>query len=201
MLGLSSRFPNDDQARRLTETWREMLARGEDAESLLSFLRQEGCRKVASIRILMAVLGLTLPEAKDLVHNSVTWSDIYDRDQAFHDTLENAVRLWQREENWRAELERVFDVVSLDESTDAEILRAAYWEGDESLELTIDCGRRTADIEYRRKDATERFRVAPLDELRARTAGRPYRLDLHKLHGGGLTLWFKPLGCSVGGSL
>jgi hypothetical protein len=29
----------------------------------------------------------------------------------------------------------------------------------------------------------------------------PYRLDLDKPHGGRLTLWFNPLGCTVGGCL
>jgi hypothetical protein len=192
---------SDPERKHLAETCRRMFASGESDESILAFLRREGCWKIASIRILMEVKGLPLPEAKALVHRSATWSDVYERDEAFHDELEQVVRVWQREENWRAELERVFDVVSVDESTDSEILRACYWEENAEFEMTIDCEQRIADVEYRRQGEVQRFRVSPLDEVRARTARHPYRLDLHKPHGGCLTLWFKPLGCSVGGSL
>jgi hypothetical protein len=201
MTGFLSGSSDDERLQRLTETCRRMLAAGGSDESILAFLRRESCWKVASIRVLAEAKCLSLSEAKALVHRSATWSDVYERDEAFHDTLEEAVGLWQREENWRAELERVFDVVSVDESTDSEILRGFYWEGDAELVLTIDCEQRIADVEYRRQGAAQRFRVSPLGEVRARTASHPYRLDLDKPHGGRLTLWFKPLGCTVGGCL
>jgi hypothetical protein len=101
----------------------------------------------------------------------------------------------------RAELERVFDTVSVDASGDGEIYRAAYWEDDQELELEVDCERRTANVVLRRDGTTEQFCVSPLDRVTARTAHRPYRLDLDKPYGGRLTIWFKPLCYSISGSL
>src|SRR5689334_8782428 len=101
----------------------------------------------------------------------------------------------------RAELERVFDTVSVLQAGVRQIYRAVYWENQQELELEVDCERGIASVVLRRQDTTERFCVSPLDRVTARTARRPYRLELGKPYGGCLTIWFKPLACSIGGRL
>jgi ribosomal protein L7/L12 len=68
-----------------------LLARGLDNESLMDFLRAEGCSNIDSIVVLREVLNLSLGEAKALVHLSRTWGDVRERDDAFHEALIDAV--------------------------------------------------------------------------------------------------------------
>ena len=76
----------------LTRKCRAMLSRGEDVDRVLVFLRQRGCDKIDSIIILSEAQGLTRGEAKVLVHLSKAWSDVYENDEALHDTAEAAAR-------------------------------------------------------------------------------------------------------------
>jgi ribosomal protein L7/L12 len=71
----------------VTETARIRVARGDDDESLLAFLRANGCDKVASIKIVRDVKGVRLGEAKRLVHLSHAWQDRRAGDDELHDQL------------------------------------------------------------------------------------------------------------------
>lgn len=55
---------------------RAMVGEGRSVEEVLSFLRGEGTNAIASIRTLQHLLGVTVPEAQQLLHNSETWRDM-----------------------------------------------------------------------------------------------------------------------------
>lgn len=61
----------------------------EDAalDDVLSFLREQGCSKVDSIRVLVQAGNLNLREAKRVVHASSVWADTQEHDERLHDTL------------------------------------------------------------------------------------------------------------------
>jgi hypothetical protein len=105
------------------------------------------------------------------------------------------------EEHWRAELERLFDIVVVERTPEGPVYFARYWEDDGELDVKIYPERHLAEVVLKHINRTERFQIAPLHRLQARTARRPHRLDLDKPRGGRLTLWFKPLGYSIGGRL
>jgi len=73
------------------ETAGRMLSDGYAVENILALLREHGLSKTASIKALMDLQGLTLAEAKRVVHLSPTWQDVYKRDEALHDVLAEAV--------------------------------------------------------------------------------------------------------------
>lgn len=68
---------------RATALW----AGGDRWEKILATLRSEGYSKVDSIRATVELLRLPLSEAKWVVHNSETWSDARDRDDAWQERL------------------------------------------------------------------------------------------------------------------
>lgn len=53
----------------------------------VAFLRREGFSKIESIYVFVHERGLSLSEAKLVVHTSDTWSDVRDRDDQFHEDL------------------------------------------------------------------------------------------------------------------
>jgi ribosomal protein L7/L12 len=69
----------------------EMLSGGRGVDAILSFLRANECSKVESIRLLMAVTGWPLGEAKRRVHSSPVWDDVRERDEEFHASLEDSL--------------------------------------------------------------------------------------------------------------
>ena len=66
---------------------REMLSRGAPVDQVLAHMREAGLSKVQSIWVLAEAGGKPLREAKELVHLSMTWSDVRHRDDQFHDDL------------------------------------------------------------------------------------------------------------------
>mgnify|MGYP006921627827 CR=1 FL=1 len=60
---------------------------GADIEDLLFFLRQNEVSKITSIKILVDLGWARLGEAKTIVHESSTWSDVRQRDENFHHNL------------------------------------------------------------------------------------------------------------------
>ena len=69
---------------------------GATFEELIRYLREAGCSKIDSIAVLNTSCGLA--KAKELVHLSPTWDDRRAADDAFHATVEEAARMWERDE-------------------------------------------------------------------------------------------------------
>lgn len=63
------------------------LARGVDLEEVIRILRNSGFSKVHSIKALVDLGQADLSDAKRLVHNSLTWSDVRERDEEFQRKL------------------------------------------------------------------------------------------------------------------
>ena len=72
---------------RLLEDAREMLAGTHDIEQVLLFIRSGGFGMLDSIKAIMVLSGVSLGEAKRLVHTSPVWADR----RAEHDALHRAL--------------------------------------------------------------------------------------------------------------
>ncbi len=59
----------------------QILIEGNNTESILLFLRDNGCSKTQSIKILKNLQFIPLDEAQNLVHLSQTWQDVYEYDE------------------------------------------------------------------------------------------------------------------------
>ena len=57
-------------------------------DDVLSLLRASGCNVIESIKIVCAAAGISRTEAKQLVHDSATWSDQRRRYAQLHDAVE-----------------------------------------------------------------------------------------------------------------
>lgn len=68
-----------------------MIDRSEDTQTILWFLRKNSLSKIESIRILMELKGISLAEAKELVHFSQAWQDVQKDDEKFQELLEKIV--------------------------------------------------------------------------------------------------------------
>jgi ribosomal protein L7/L12 len=64
---------------------------GEDAESIISYLRTSGCSKINSIAVLRGACGIGLAKAKEIVHFSATWADRKALDEEFHENIVDAL--------------------------------------------------------------------------------------------------------------
>jgi hypothetical protein len=75
---------------RLIGECRKLKQDGVDLESVVAYLRDEGCWKIDCIAILREVLGISLGDAKRFVHGSSTWRDVdvREQDDTFHDEPE-----------------------------------------------------------------------------------------------------------------
>ncbi|HEY5569055.1 MAG TPA: hypothetical protein VJA26_11180 [Gammaproteobacteria bacterium] len=67
---------------------RDKLARGAMVEDVIRALRDGGFSKVHSIKALVDLGQANMNEAKHIVHNSPTWADVRERDEAFHRKLD-----------------------------------------------------------------------------------------------------------------
>ena len=76
---------------RLIGECRKLKQDGVDLESVVAYLRDEGCWKIDCIAILREALGISLGDAKRLVHGSSTWRDVREKDDTFHDELIDAL--------------------------------------------------------------------------------------------------------------
>ncbi len=77
----------DDQLNLLLERSRQILLASDEMESALQYLRQNGCTKVDSMRVIVKLQDLTLDDAKRIVHFSKTWEDVRKRDEELHDQM------------------------------------------------------------------------------------------------------------------
>lgn len=65
---------------------------GADPKTILVFLRDKGFDKIGSIKTVRVLYSLSVPEAKDLIDHSATWSDRFDHDMEFRETAMRALR-------------------------------------------------------------------------------------------------------------
>jgi Ribosomal protein L7/L12 C-terminal domain len=65
---------------------------GADRETILFFLRERGFDKIDSIKTVREIYGLSMPDAKELVDHGAAWSDRYDSDMQFRETVLRILR-------------------------------------------------------------------------------------------------------------
>lgn len=66
------------------------IEQGATLEEVLQFLRERDYYMIPSIKAVRYLYGVSLREAKQLVHTSQTWSDERPNLDAFHDSVEQA---------------------------------------------------------------------------------------------------------------
>ncbi|MCO5068797.1 MAG: hypothetical protein M9910_08990 [Kiritimatiellae bacterium] len=66
----------------------QVLKDGANQEDIVRYLRTQGLSKVTSLPVLVQVLGISLDQAKQLVHSSATWNDVRIRDEKFQTSLD-----------------------------------------------------------------------------------------------------------------
>ena len=66
----------------------ELLGAGHPTEEILAAWRERGLSILCSIQCLSHITGMTLGEAKEIVHGSVAWSDLRPEHDRLHDELE-----------------------------------------------------------------------------------------------------------------
>jgi ribosomal protein L7/L12 len=71
---------------------RRLASAGADRETILVFLRDRKFNKIDSIKVIRALYGLSMPEAKDLVDHSAVWSDRFYSDKQLRETAWKALR-------------------------------------------------------------------------------------------------------------
>jgi hypothetical protein len=88
-------YPANDE---VLATLRGRLTSGVRPAELVAEMRAEGFGKIDSIKFLREFGGVTLGQAKDIVHLSPAWADRYESDEAFHDAAEAAFHQMLKEE-------------------------------------------------------------------------------------------------------
>jgi hypothetical protein len=73
---------------RLIEECRTLKDGGVDLENVISYLRKQCCWKIDSIH---ESLGISLGDAKRIVHLSSTWEDTRENDDALHGEIIDAL--------------------------------------------------------------------------------------------------------------
>jgi ribosomal protein L7/L12 len=69
-----------------------LIHSGAGHEIVLGFLRERGFNKLDSMKALISVTGMSLGDAKNIVHHSRAWQDSFARDEEFHASLLKAVQ-------------------------------------------------------------------------------------------------------------
>lgn len=67
---------------------RKKLDYGAALEEVIRILRDGGFSKVHSIKALVDLGQANMSDAKKIVHDSPTWADVRERDEAFHRRLD-----------------------------------------------------------------------------------------------------------------
>ena len=62
-----------------------MLVEGCVIDDVISFLRKKGCSRINSIKAVMRLRGVTLAQAKEIVHSSKAWEDARENAEDLHD--------------------------------------------------------------------------------------------------------------------
>jgi hypothetical protein len=74
------------------EVGRTLLDQGAGVEELLQAFRRRELGILDSIRLVRDLLGISLGEAKKVVHLSQTWADLRAANDSFHDQLLSSVK-------------------------------------------------------------------------------------------------------------
>ena len=69
-----------------------LVSSGMDKEGLMRAMRERGLSKIESMRMLRDHGGMTLRDAKRIVHLSSAWADRKEVDEVFHGAAECAAR-------------------------------------------------------------------------------------------------------------
>jgi hypothetical protein len=80
---------------RKTAIYREaerLVSTGADPEMVLSFLRDHGMDERDSTYSIAGLVGTTVADAKSLIQNSQTWSEVRSRDEQFRKVAQDALR-------------------------------------------------------------------------------------------------------------
>jgi len=68
------------------------IASGMQPDDLIRKMRAMGCNKIASIKLLRELKGMSLAEAKVAVHYSPAWADCIESDNALHESAFEAAK-------------------------------------------------------------------------------------------------------------
>ena len=71
---------------------RIMLAEGADIETILDAMRERSPSIIQSMKVVRDILGVSMEDAKQLVHHSRAWSDMRDEHSELHERAEAALR-------------------------------------------------------------------------------------------------------------
>jgi ribosomal protein L7/L12 len=71
---------------------KRLINSGANHEIVLGFLRERGFNKLDSIKALVNATGMSLNNAKGIVHHGRAWQDTFSRDEEFHASLLKAVQ-------------------------------------------------------------------------------------------------------------
>lgn len=77
----------------------------QNMESFLQELRARGAGQIDCIKAVREIAGISLGEAKEIVHYSRTWADMREASEALHETAYKALEIMQRKQD--AEQERI----------------------------------------------------------------------------------------------
>ncbi|PSQ70648.1 MAG: hypothetical protein BRD37_00115 [Bacteroidetes bacterium QH_8_67_23] len=77
----------DEQIRQRIQQSQAVLEEGGTLEAVLRLLRQAGCSKTDSMRVVRSLKEVPLGEAKRIVHFSDAWQERRADDEHFHDEL------------------------------------------------------------------------------------------------------------------
>ena len=80
------------------ERCRELLATGASVDDVLGVLRREGESRMASIKLLRELTGMSLRDAKSAVHMSPVWEDLRQEADTFHEQLEQTAEQLRKPE-------------------------------------------------------------------------------------------------------
>ncbi|MBS1910961.1 MAG: hypothetical protein JST22_03150 [Bacteroidetes bacterium] len=94
-----------DQTNEVPVDVRALFASTDDSEAILSELRARGYTIAKSIFFFAVMRKMGLGNAKKLAHESVTWSDMREYHDRYHDAVEEAVRKIQKTEEEGRDLE------------------------------------------------------------------------------------------------
>jgi ribosomal protein L7/L12 len=81
-----------EDSHELVRQAKDMIQGGEDFEEVVALLKRRNVSKVWSAKILSDAAGVSLEEAKDIVHMSRAWADLREEHDRFHDEVEQAIR-------------------------------------------------------------------------------------------------------------